>query len=304
MGTFAGHALPGTFLFILGTWWAFSAWRNYVRSKEHKWRYTCRAWYVMPGVSRHICVEGLTKIITCSIGVVGEVATAIEHGHFIHMGNAQHVSMYLFYLLSGVVDVMTNSRFPFPMGTDHVTLLLAVTVEGLLFHFHLHGRPHLDVLVHTLLVYTVAAEAACIIVEMCRPRSVLASLGRAYFCLLQATWFWQVGFILHSPLPGLPPWDVHSHMDMMLAASVFTWHMIALLAYLGVVGVVAWAVNRTCGRCRDEGSLEVQEEGDSRYALVTGSPVKMAGRELFAGDGAPTIHAALSDYSDDDAAFM
>ncbi|XP_049512506.1 transmembrane protein 45B-like [Dermacentor silvarum] len=212
--------------------------------------------------------------------------------------------MYLFYLLSGVVDVMTNNRFPFPMGTDHVTLLLAVTVEGLLFHFHLHGRPHLDVLVHTLLVYTVAAEAACIIVEMCRPRSVLASLGRAYFCLLQATWFWQVGFILYSPLPGLPPWDVHSHMDMMLAASVFTWHMIALLAYLGVVGVVAWAVNRTCGRCRDDGSLEVQEEGDSRYALVTGSPVKMTGRELFAGDGAPTINAALSDYSDDDAAFM
>ncbi|KAL3221481.1 hypothetical protein MRX96_029380 [Rhipicephalus microplus] len=301
MGTFAGHALPGTFLFILGTWWAYGAWRNYVRSREHKRRYTCRAWYEIPCATRRICFEGIAKIVTCSIGVAGEVATAFKHGHFTEMGNAQHVSMYLFYLLSGLVDVMTNCGFPFPPHTDYVTLLLAVTVEGLLFHFHLHGRPHLDVLVHTLLVYTVAAEAACIIAEMCRPRSVFASLGRAYFCLLQATWFWQVGFILYSPLPAHPAWDVHSHMDMMLAASVFTWHMMALLLYIGALGFVAWAAYRMCGRCSDDASAVAQEAGDSGYKLVSGSELKLSGQEACAGDGGLLIHSALSDYSDDDA---
>ncbi|XP_070383483.1 transmembrane protein 45B-like isoform X3 [Dermacentor albipictus] len=168
----------------------------------------------------------------------------------------------------GVFDVMTNVRFPFPPYTDYAVLLLAVTVEGLLFHFHLHGRAQLDVLVHTLLVYTIAAEAACILVEMCRPRSVLASLGRACFCLLQATWFWQIGFILYSPLPEHPPWDVHSHSDMMLAASVFTWHIVAVLAYLGALGAVAWAVNRTCGRCCEDASAVLQDDDDLCQALV------------------------------------
>ncbi|KAH8030948.1 hypothetical protein HPB51_012416 [Rhipicephalus microplus] len=255
----------------------------------------------MPCATRRICFEGIAKIVTCSIGVMGEVAKAFEHGHFTEMGNAQHVSMYLFYLLSGLVDVMTNCGFPFPPHTDYVTLLLAVTVEGLLFYFHLHGRPHLDVLVHTLLVYTVAAEAACIIAEMCRPRSVFASLGRAYFCLLQATWFWQVGFILYSPLPAHPAWDVHSHMDMMLAASVFTWHMMALLLYIGALGFVACAAYRMCGRCSDDASAGAQEAGDSGYKLVSGSELKLSGQEACAGDGGLLIHSAFSDYSNDDA---
>ncbi|XP_077493150.1 transmembrane protein 45B-like [Amblyomma americanum] len=293
MGTFAGHLLPGTFLFILGTWWAFGAWHNYVRCKKRNRRYTCRAWYVMPGISRRICFEGLSKIITCSIGIAGEVVTGFEDGRFVHMVNAQHVSMYLFYLLSGIVDVMTNCRFPFPPGTDYATLLLAVTVEGLLFHFHLHGRPHLDVLIHTLLVYTVAAEAACIIFETNKPRSTLASLGRAFFCLLQGTWFWQVGFILYSPLPGEPSWDVHSHDDMMLATTIFTWHMIGVLAFLSVMGVLVLV---TCSACDCDDP--VQDGDGSQYALVPGSEAK-ADNHMSAGDKA-TAQPMRIDYSDDE----
>ncbi|XP_054933895.1 transmembrane protein 45B-like [Dermacentor andersoni] len=268
MGTFIGHAMPGTFLFIMGSWWAFFAWRNYVRSREQKRPYVCRCSYPIPCLSQRFSFEGIAKIVTCSVGISDEVDAGIEYGYFVNMACAQHISMYLFYLLSGVVDVMTSVRFPFPPYTDYVVLLLAVTVEGLLFHFHLHGRDQLDVLVHTLLVYTIAAEAACILVEMCRPRSVLASLGRACFCLLQATWLWQIGFILYSPLPEHPPWDVHSHSDMMLAASVFTWHIVAVLAYLGALGAVAWAVNRTCGRCCKDAFAVLQDDDDLCQALV------------------------------------
>ncbi|KAH7933616.1 hypothetical protein HPB49_014375 [Dermacentor silvarum] len=276
MGKFEGHALPGTFMLTFGTWWAFAAWRNYFRSREQKRHYACRCSYAMPCLCRRFNFEGITKIVACSICVANEtrgiiqVGVTTERGYFDLMASSQHFSMYLFYVLSGVVDVMTSSGFPLPPYTDYVTLLLAVSVEGLLFHFHLHGRPPLDVLVHTLLVYTAVAWAACIVVEMCRPRSILASLGRAYFCLLQGTWFWQVGYVLYSPLPEHPPWNVESHTDMMLAASVFSWHMMALLAYLGALGIVAWAVNRTCGRWCGDDSAVVKEDDDLRQALVTG----------------------------------
>ncbi|XP_037524683.1 transmembrane protein 45B [Rhipicephalus sanguineus] len=124
-------------------------------------------------------------------------------------------------------------------------------------------------MVHTLLVYTVAAVVICIIAEMCRPRSVLASLGRAYFCLLHATWMWQIGFILYNPLPGYKPWDANSHMDSMLAAGAFAWHMMAVLVYVGVLGAVAWAVNRTCGMfCHDVVSVNAEEADELSEALV------------------------------------
>ncbi|KAL1482882.1 hypothetical protein MTO96_013387 [Rhipicephalus appendiculatus] len=213
METFAGHALPGIFFILFGTWWTFAAWRNYVRSRQNKQRYA----------TAPCLLESL-----------------------------QHQTMYAFYLLNGVVDVMYNAGFPFPPRTDYVALLLASASEGLLFHLHLHGRPHLNVVVHTLLVYSMVAMVACIVAEMCRPRSVLLSLGRAYFCLLHGTWLWQIGFVLHNPLPGYKSWDVTSHMDSMLAASAFAWHLMALLVYVGLLGVLAWVVNRTCGRfCHD-----------------------------------------------------
>lgn len=292
MGTFAGHALPGSFLFILGAWWTFGAWRVYVRSRARKRPYIGRAWYVLPCASCGCCFEGAVKIACCAIGIAGEVATGFKGGRFVHMGNTQHVSMYLFYLFSGLVDVLTNCRFPFPTDTDYVGLLLAVTVEGLLFHFHLHGRAHLDVLIHTILVYVIAAEAACVIVEMCRKHSSLAALGRGYCGMLQGTWFWQVGFMLYSPLQGSPTWDVHSHDDMMLAASVFTWHMLASLLLTGLLGFVAWAV---CSRCDcDDPSVDTEE---ARYALVSGSTVA-SGREYGSGDKA--ANRTLTDGSDDE----
>ncbi|KAH7939617.1 transmembrane protein 45B [Rhipicephalus sanguineus] len=269
MGTFKGHAIPGTFLFIFGTWWTFQVWRNYIRSRQNKQRYACRCSYPVPGVPRKFSIEGIFKIVACTYGIASESRAMTEGAYSENGAIIQHNSMYAFYLLNGVVDVLYNAGFPFPQHTDYVAMLLAVTSEGLLFYFHVHGRAHLDVMVHTLLVCTIVAVVICIVAEMCRPRSVLASLGRAYFCLLQATWMWQVAFILYNPVPGHKPWDVHSHMDMMLAASVFAWHMMAVLVYVGALGAVAWAVNRTCGRfCHDIISNYAEDAVDFRETFV------------------------------------
>ncbi|KAH7939214.1 hypothetical protein HPB52_008508 [Rhipicephalus sanguineus] len=197
-----------------------------------------------------------------------EFPATFRRNNLAYAESVQHQSMYAFFLISGVVDVMYNAGFPFPPHTDYVALLLAVASEGLLFHFHLQGRMHLDVMVHMLLLYTMVALVTCLIAEMCRPRSVLASLGRAYFCLLHGTWLWQIAFILYNPLPGHKPWDVQSHMDSMLAASVFAWHMMAVLVYVGALGAVAWAVNRMCGSfCEDV--LGAQEVGELREPFIT-----------------------------------
>ncbi|KAH7939616.1 transmembrane protein 45B [Rhipicephalus sanguineus] len=268
MGTFVGHILPGSFTFLFGTWWTFAVWRNYVRSRKKKQRYVCRCSYAVPCLPRKLSVEGIVKIIGSCACILMECPAPFRR-QYLADESIQHLSIFVLFLLNGVVDVMYNAGFPLPPHTDYATLLLTIASEGLLLHFHLHGRSHLDVVIHTLLVYTVVALVACLLAEMCRPRSVLASLGRAYFALLHGTWLCQIGFILYSPLPGYKPWDVNSHRDLMLAASVYAWHIMAVLVYVGALGAVAWVVNRMCGRfCHDVVSGVMEEADDLREAFI------------------------------------
>ncbi|KAL1482877.1 hypothetical protein MTO96_013383 [Rhipicephalus appendiculatus] len=236
--------------------------------RENKQRYLSRCSYPVPGLSRKYSIEGIVKIIGASACIVSDLNRIFRHDHSLDQESVQHHSMYAFFLLNGVVDVMYNAGFPLPPHADYAALLLTIISEGLMFHLHLGGKPPLNVMIHTLLVYTAAALAVCIIAEVCRPRSVLVSLGRAYFCLLHGAWLWQIAFILYNPLPGHEPWDVHSHMDMMLAASVFSWHMMAVLVYVGAWGAVAWVVNRKCGRFCEVVSVNAEEIADLREALV------------------------------------
>ncbi|KAG0418384.1 hypothetical protein HPB47_004906 [Ixodes persulcatus] len=155
--------------------------------------------------------------------------------------------MYVFLGLSGFTDLLTIHRAPIPRDTDYCILLMAVCVEALTFHFHLHGRTSLNVHIHTLLVYTIVAEAACIAAEMARRRSILAALGRAFFGVVQGTWLVQIGFILYSPLPNATPWE-ENHEDMMLATAIYSWHIAGVLMYVGLIGVLAWL---SCSWCKD-----------------------------------------------------
>ncbi|XP_037524634.1 transmembrane protein 45B-like [Rhipicephalus sanguineus] len=266
---FAGHAFPGSFFILFGTWWTFAVWRNYIRSRQNKQPYVCHCTYAVPCLPRKISVEGIVKVISSCACIAVEYHVAFGRGPRVLAESVTHQSMILFFLLNGVVDLMYNAGFPFPPNTDYVVLLLACASEGQLFHSHLVGSPELNVIVHTLLVYSMVAMVVCIAAEMCQPRSVLLSLGRAYFCLLHGTWLWQIAFILHNPLPGYKPWDVNSHKDSMLAASIFSWHMMVLVVYVGTLGAVAWAVNRTCGsRCEDIASEDAEEDGALCEALI------------------------------------
>lgn len=199
-------------------------------------------------------------MIAAFIGVTGEIYTAFEGGSMKSMANVQHATMYAFYGVSGIVDILVRLRTPLPPKTDYALLVLVTVVEGFLFKFHLHGRPPLDTEVHTFIVYVCVIQALFIALEMNNPRNVFLALGRAYCVVLQATWFLQVGFILHNPLPSAVPWDVHDVRNMTLAASIFTWHMLGVLFYIALMG---WLVRRCRSVCSPR--LCIKEE---TYKLI------------------------------------
>ena len=186
-------------------------------------------------------MEAYVKLFFVTIGCIVEISAAVfgldENGY---QNNAQHATMFFMFGLTGVVDILLHYKAPVPPNTDYLSMAIAVASEGLLFKFHLHGRKDLDVLVHTLLVYGTVGNTAAVLIEMKYRHSILAALSRPYFILVQGTWFWQVGYILYPPFPWSFHWDEEDHGQMMIATTIFIWHLaVDFLILLGVGGIVA-----------------------------------------------------------------
>ncbi|XP_076339343.1 transmembrane protein 45B-like [Tachypleus tridentatus] len=137
-------------------------------------------------------------------------------------------------------DILLFYKFPVPPDSDYVSMVMALSVEALLFHFHLHGRSDMDVHVHTLLLYTVVASAAVLIVEINHRDNVSVVFLRAFFTFLQGTWFYQIGFILYNPISDALPWDQNNHQQIMLVTAIFAWHMAAITVFMGLIGFFVW----------------------------------------------------------------
>lgn len=185
-------------------------------------------------------MEAIIKIFFVFVGFSLEIYTGFSGGRFVNIGNGQHATMFFYFGFTGIMDILVYFKAPLPPDMDYVSMLMALMCEGLLFKFHLHGRTDLDVLLHTLLLYVIGAAIIALIVEIKYRHNILAALSRAYFLLLQGTWFWQVGWILYPPFESSARWDEEDHEQMMIATMMFAWHASAvLLVMLAMGGVVA-----------------------------------------------------------------
>ncbi|XP_042889365.1 transmembrane protein 45B-like isoform X2 [Penaeus japonicus] len=196
MGSFQGHLLPGSLFLVFGVWWAYNIFFRYFLSLRgggsggggggKNWRRRYRSTSTFGSrCCPKIPIEGILKVVVTAIGITGEFVTAFKNGKFTHLGNAQHMTMYFFFGLNGVMDVATRYRLPLPPDVDYASAVLAFLAEGTLFFYHLHGRTHMDIQVHMMLFYLIACCAISAMAEMCRKASVWPALCRAFFTLYQ-----------------------------------------------------------------------------------------------------------------------
>lgn len=191
---------------------------------------------------RDVPIEPFLKLFLASVGIFLEIYTGYNFTvhKFTTPGNAQHATMFFFFGFSGILDLLVYFKAPIPKDLDYVVILLALGVEGLLFHFHLHGRSVLDVQLHTLLIYAIVFNLIGVVLEMKYRHNILAALSRTYFFLVQGTWFWQIGFILYNPNPLAEKWKPDDHVEFMMVTMYFTWHCgIAFLIMLCIGCLVA-----------------------------------------------------------------
>ncbi|MEE6520775.1 hypothetical protein FKM82_018724 [Ascaphus truei] len=156
-----------------------------------------------------------------------------EEHNWVKLMNWQHTTMYFFYGISGVVDILTFLPLNVPKGLDRLSLSLAVFIEGLLFYFHVHNRPALDQHIHSLLLIAVFGGSITILIEVFLRNHIVLELFRSSLTILQGTWFWQIGFVLYPPGGG-PEWDQSDHDNIMFITMCFCWHYAVALIIMTI----------------------------------------------------------------------
>ncbi|TSL04259.1 Transmembrane protein 45B [Bagarius yarrelli] len=253
MANFKGHALPGTFFFLFGFWWSLKyplqhSWKR----RQHGTRQSLPLFF-----NRIDLIEGVAKIFFAFVGIMAEQFVPdgphahLYNGAWVKLMNWQHSTMYLFYGISGIADVLSMSSLPVPAGLDRLGLSLALFVEGFLFYFHIHSRPPLDQHIHSLLLVAIFAGAASTMLEGFVRHSDLLEVFRCTLAILQGTWFYQIGFVLY-PLSG-QEWNEEDHGNIMFITMCYCWHYAVALLIVGVnYSTVWWITNWYRGRQRTD----------------------------------------------------
>ena len=300
MGTLLGHALPGSFFLLFAVWRLVqivrrlqllaNRCRKSTGSLSRPTFYTSATYPCCFGWCARWPMEGAAKVLVTTIGMAGELWASTDYGRagrIIWWGDIQHVTMYLLFCVSGVVDILRWKRFAFvPPGTDFLALCLAFVGEYVIFSHHMHGRIEFDVLVHTLLLYVIGATVVTILLELRYGDSVLAALATTYFIFVQGTWFIQVGLMLYPPSPAFHLNDRPNEEDnMMIATMVFAWHLVgAFVMLLGCYVVLGRIFDHVCAPSQWESWDEVliqQQPPDGSRPDVDSSVDDFSDAELF-----------------------
>lgn len=105
--------------------------------------------------------------------------------------------LQIFPIIKEIFEPVMSISLPYPMA------ILAFCVESFLFAWHLDGRDQVNVMAHTLLVYTMIFCIVATALEMILENDVRPALARATGLLWQGVWFCIAGFLLHSDLVKL-----------------------------------------------------------------------------------------------------
>ncbi|NXM73081.1 TM45B protein, partial [Serilophus lunatus] len=278
MANFKGHALPGSFFLLFGLWWSVKYPLQYLSQRGKKKSH--RAHYFQ----RVDAVEGGMKIVFALIGMLAEQFVPDGPHLYLYSGagrdwvklmNWQHTTMYLFYGLSGVVDVLTCISQVVPRGLDRLMLAVAVFVEGFLFYYHVLHRPMLDQHIHSLLLISIFAGASSILLEVFLRDNIVLEMFRAGVTIVQGTWFWQIGVVLFQPWGG-PMWDESDHDNIMFLTMCFFWHWAAAVAVLAINYTLTYWCLQRFRRCSGEPYISLgvrqQKEGpNSQATFLNGS---------------------------------
>ena len=235
-------------------------------TQESKDPLSFKSWIPAPCCPR-IPIESIIKILLPGLGIFCEIFLDFfpdEHGvvrfkmmfyriyfdephrHFTSLNRLFHISLYLPFLISGVVDLISLCT-RLPRLTNKIFLCFTFYCEYLLFSFHIHGRNLFNTAVHSLLLYFIAASAFFSTLRLLNSSNLFINAGLAGSMILQGTNLCQAGWVLY----GGRKWSPYSHENPKFMAALTTWHLIGTSFLMVLMFVIMRAILRCKGKLRD-----------------------------------------------------
>ncbi|KAM6157906.1 transmembrane protein 45B [Rhynchocyon petersi] len=273
MANFEGHALPGSFFLIVGLWWSVKYPLKYFHQKGKNSQ-------LNHNYPRLEIIEAAVRTLFPIIGILAEQFVPdgpylhlYSGAHWVKLMNWQHSTMYLFFAVSGVTDMLTYLTTSVPLGVDRLVMAVAAFTEGFLFYYHVHDRPPLDQHIHSLLLCPVFAGVIVLFIEVMVRDNIILELFRTSLVILHGTWFWQIGFVLFPPF-GTHEWDQKDHANITFITTCFCWHYLVALCIVAVNYSLVHCFLTRVKRHRDGEILGIHQlkSGHSYHsALLSGS---------------------------------
>ncbi|XP_060226097.1 transmembrane protein 45A-like [Meriones unguiculatus] len=245
-GNFLGHALAGSFLIILGLWWNSTDILRYVCKKEKQTYHHFKAW-----IHRAELLGGIIVIVLVSVGITGlQLYAGHSETQLSRLLRLQHIVMYVFYGLLGVVRILNSIIHSFSVSLTTLALSNAFFLQSFVLYNHDRVGAIVEVYLHKILGLITISSGLVSFSEVITNNNLTLGLLRSSLTLLQGTWFWQIGCVLYYPREHLE-WDLMDHHNNTLLSIYFCWHcllthIIIGVNYAAISWLVKWRLRKIC----------------------------------------------------------
>ncbi|XP_014701642.2 transmembrane epididymal protein 1A-like [Equus asinus] len=237
MGTLEGHLLPGMFFLIFSLYYSVLMSLALLRGQRFlkpplppREKRGHRSWPSVP-------VEGVVKAVISVIGLMAQffyppgenrlmmVDWEDPQRPFLFKDSWQHATMYGFFLVSGVVDILSQWCWARQnIKLERAAEALAFYVLALLMASHVENKGTLEIRVHLLLIVPVILLGLVLTIEVWAPDQPPFWVFKAWMWQVLGNWLLQLCVVMYVP-PSGQPWKGDNPTDLAFLTIFFCWHL-------------------------------------------------------------------------------